>query len=605
MPKSSKPKKKQGKKADIQVGNNVTGNVVSGNSNTISYNNIIQPAPLPETHDALGSVPPASADTYVYRGRIEEEIRAALRKGGANAIVGLHAPGGTGKTELAKQVAAEVHNGEFDFEDVLWVDVNDKMPSEVLNETLRACGLQIQPNATDVDKKTELHHFLLSRKLLVVLDDVRENAAKGLRDILPPAPCAALVTSRIQQMAGVRDFPLDRMDPAQARELFINILGEAAVHAEEETAAKLAERCKYNPLALEIAARRIRQNQKIANPILKYFEKVEKRFEELKMHGDERWNLTAVFDLSYNDLTEADQRYFRSMAVFAPSGFAPQAAAHVWGLEEAAAGEIIYRFINLSLVIPVEGDYERYRLHDLLDEYASLKLLAAREEEKTVLSLSDWLYDLFENNYTLKVESIPIIKPEFDNLEKTLLWAAANEKGELTAKLATQPRNWLMNYFREYDKWQVWLVDSLDIGFEDAGLKANVRKAIGDVQQFRDERDAALESYNEALKLFKEIGDRLGEANVLQSHGKLLIFSQKPKEGLEMLQAALNIYEEIGSIPSQANIYFFLGQLLASNGQKEKAIELLEQAVKLGNKIDPNHPVSIYMQQFLDQVKNS
>ena len=134
--------------------------------------------------------------------------------------------------------------------------------------------------------------------------------------------------------------------------------------------------------------------------------------------------------------------------------------------------------------------------------------------------------------------------------------------------------------------------------------EANVRKAIGDVQQFRDDRNAALESYNEALKLFKEIGAKLGEANVLQSHGKLLMFSQKPQEGLQLLQEALNIYTDIESIPSQANIYFFLGQLLASNGQKEKAIEMIDQAIELGNRIDPNHPVSLHMKQFLEQVKN-
>ncbi len=101
-----------------------------------------------------------------------------------------------------------------------------------------------------------------------------------------------------------------------------------------------------------------------------------------------------------------------------------------------------------------------------------------------------------------------------------------------------------------------------------------MRKAIGDVQQFRDDRDAALESYTEALRLFKEIGAKLGEANVLQSHGKLLFSTGKPQEGLQMLQDALRIYEEISSIPSQANIYFFLGQVLTSNGQKEKAVEL-------------------------------
>lgn len=136
-------------------------------------------------------------------------------------------------------------------------------------------------------------------------------------------------------------------------------------------------------------------------------------------------------------------------------------------------------------------------------------------------------------------------------------------------------------------------------------MRAQILFRAGRRHYYRAEWFPALESYNEALKLFKEIGDRLGEANVLQSHGKLLIFNQKPQEGLQMLQDALNIYTEIGSIPSQANIYFFLGQLLASNGQKEKALELLKQAVELGNKIDPNHPVSLHMKQILEQVKNS
>ena len=42
---------------------------------------------------------------------------------------------------------------------------------------------------------------------------------------------------------------------------------------------------------------------------------------------------------------------------------------------------------------------------------------------------------------------------------------------------------------------------------------------MGDVQNFRDERDKALGSYEQALGLFREVGDRLGEANVLQAMG--------------------------------------------------------------------------------------
>jgi hypothetical protein len=80
-----------------------------------------------------------------------------------------------------------VKDGRFDFENVLWVDVNEKTPQEVLSEALRKCGIQVQINATEADKKAELHHFLSNHKMLVIFDDVRKNAAHGLKEILPPA----------------------------------------------------------------------------------------------------------------------------------------------------------------------------------------------------------------------------------------------------------------------------------------------------------------------------------------------------------------------------------------------------------------------------------
>ena len=48
----------------------------------------------------------------------------------------------------------------------------------------------------------------------------------------------------------------------------------------------------------------------------------------------------------------------------------------------------------------------------------------------------------------------------------------------------------------------------------DNQLLANVLKAMGDVQQFRDERDTALQNYAQALELFRAVGSKLGEANV-------------------------------------------------------------------------------------------
>ena len=548
-----------------------------------------EPTKQPEIHPALGLIPPFSADTYVHRGRIEDDIRAALRKGGASAIVGLHAPGGTGKTELATRIAQEVKDGKFGFDSILWVDVNEKTPQEVLSEALRKCGVQLQPNATEADKKAELHHFLLNNKLLVIFDDVRTNAAHGLKELLPPAPCAALITSRIQQLAGVKEFALDHMEPDQARELFVNSLGEKAVKAEEDMVFKLAERCKHNPLALEIASRRIRQNQSFTNPIAGYYEKAEKRFEELKMHGDERWNMTGVFDLSYNDLNKTDQRYFRGLAVFAPTGFSPNAAAHLWSMNNEQVGEVLSSFINLSLVIPVKGDFERYRLHDLLDEYATLKLRDSGEEEAATSDLAEWLINLFSEHYTDDFSNAPEVGLEFTNLTKIAEWAIINQKGDLLASLATKPRNWLYNYFRELNDWLNWLQASLKIGVEDNRLKANVLQAIGDVQQFRKETDAAIESYNEALKLFRQVGDKLGEANIHMSLGDASLAAENWNDAIKYYEQALPIYQTIQAQLGQANTLIDLGKAYFEIGEQVKGIGLVKNASDLFAKIGSNY----------------
>ncbi|MBA4380088.1 MAG: hypothetical protein C0393_05305 [Anaerolinea sp.] len=90
--------------------------------------------PPPRPRDSIGYIPPAKAVTYIHRGVIEDEVRAFLRSGDrAGAIVGLHAPGGLGKTELAKHVAEEMKD---QFDGRLWVDVGEKTPPQVIADSL-------------------------------------------------------------------------------------------------------------------------------------------------------------------------------------------------------------------------------------------------------------------------------------------------------------------------------------------------------------------------------------------------------------------------------------------------------------------------------------
>jgi tetratricopeptide (TPR) repeat protein len=133
--------------------------------------------------------------------------------------------------------------------------------------------------------------------------------------------------------------------------------------------------------------------------------------------------------------------------------------------------------------------------------------------------------------------------------------------------------------------------------------EANVLQAIGDVQKFRDDRDAALESYAAALGLYRQVGARLGEANVLQAQGFLQLDAGRDEAGLQALNSALGFYRQIGERVGQANIYWGLGLRLAQNGALTEAEPLLAEAVRLGNQIAPGNPVIAGWEQVLAQVR--
>ncbi len=569
-------------------GNRNQYNIGDGNTNIQADTVYVQPPTPkePETHDTIGFIPPAGVVRYIPRGDIEHDVRDFLKNGGVGAIVGLHAPGGLGKTELAKHAAEELKS---EFEQVLWVDVGEHDAPQVVRDMLIACAVQTRPGAGYEEQRNELRAYLRQHRYLVVLDDVRKNALEKLDDLLPPKPCTTLLTSRVRQIGGVnKTFGLDPMTPAQARELLVAVLGEDVVKAEEQAAADLAERCAFNPLAVEIAARRIRQMQGVKKPIARYFEKAQAHFALLKMPGDQRWNMNYIFDLSYNDLSPGDQERFRALAAFHPTGFAPQAAAFLWESDETETQNTLSRFINLSLVkwVPAETEkIERYRLHDLLDEYSQGKL--PRAEEKTARDkLALWIVALFSTYFTADRTTAPQVFIERANLLRSCEWARGQKNGELLARLVTQSRNWFyVNFSEDWHFWIAWLEASLQLGFDDSSeagkqLRANVLQAIGDVQQFRKEMDAALKSYEQALQLFRQVGDKLGEANVLQAIGDVQQFRKEMDAALKSYEQALQLFRQVGAKLGEANVYLSLGDVKKNDHEYESAMVDFQNALE-------------------------
>ena len=107
--------------------------------------------------------------------------------------------------------------------------------------------------------------------------------------------------------------------------------------------------------------------------------------------------------------------------------------------------------------------------------------------------------------------------------------------------------------------------------------EANVRKAIGDVQQFRDDRDAALRSYDEALRLYRALGDRLGEANVLAALSRLRL-DDDPAASQQLLEQALALRRAIRSVYDEGVDLGNYGIALLQRGRGAEALPYLQRA---------------------------
>ncbi len=111
--------------------------------------------------------------------------------------------------------------------------------------------------------------------------------------------------------------------------------------------------------------------------------------------------------------------------------------------------------------------------------------------------------------------------------------------------------------------------------------EANVLRAQGDVLAFLDQRAEALAKYEEALGLYRAVGDRLGEANVLKAQGDVLRSQGQYDAAHDRYQTALMLYRATGARQGQANVYLGLGRLALAQGQPEAARSWTEQAIAL------------------------
>lgn len=321
------------------------------------------------------------------------------------SIVGM---AGVGKTRLAVHFAYQlVLSGRYEHLQ-LYVDLRGHAdeppadPSGVLAGFLRLLGVPADqvPHTRD-DRAALYRDRLQGRNVMVVLDNA-DNEYQ-VEPLLPSAPTnLVLITSRRSlAVDGAYQVSLEPFSPAEATELLSRIVGGDRVASAPEQARRLVELCGRLPLAVALAARRLRSRgkwtvQDLADRLAEASDRI-----DVLTAGTRR--LRTVFDLSYQALDAEARSVFRLLGAHPGEDFTAESVAAMTDRPMVDTRRLMEHLVDEHLVTMVSRD--RYRLHDLLREYARA-VLADDEPETSRESAVTRVLDHYLRTTTLATHAL-------------------------------------------------------------------------------------------------------------------------------------------------------------------------------------------------------
>jgi tetratricopeptide (TPR) repeat protein len=103
--------------------------------------------------------------------------------------------------------------------------------------------------------------------------------------------------------------------------------------------------------------------------------------------------------------------------------------------------------------------------------------------------------------------------------------------------------------------------------------------SLGDVQRRAAQYKQASHTLGHALALYREMGDRRGQAGAMNQIGTLLSTTRRIPEAIQKHTDALHMAREIHSDLLEADALTGIGRCLISTGDNSKASEYLHRAL--------------------------
>jgi predicted ATPase/DNA-binding CsgD family transcriptional regulator len=503
----------------------------------------------------LGNLPVALT-SFVGRRQEIADARAMLAAARLLTLIGA---GGVGKTRLALEVAAEARKA---FADGVWLV--DLAPvgeaSLVPRAVVTALGI---PDQSSKPAEEQLTEYLSERQALIVLDNCEHLAGV----------CAELVERLLRSCARLRVLatsrrtlgvygeyvytvpPLSAPDPDQAAAVkavagyeSVRLLVERAAtvqpgfeltESNRDMVAKLCARLEGIPLAIELAAARLR-----VLAIQELVDRLEDRFAVLtggsRTAVPRQRTLRALIGWSHELCSPAERLLWARLSVFA-GGFDLEAAEGVCAdehLPREAVLDLIEQLVAQSVVLVVTTDGTvRYRMLETIRQYGRQQL---GEVDRLRSRHRDFYLDLAENiaarwNGPGQAAGLARLRADKDNLRAALEFCISDPDSTPAAlALVSALRfHWCADGF--LSEGRRWLDMVLARPVSDRPARATALWVAAWATLLQGDYQTAGERLDECA----ELGDAAARSQVTSLRGTWANFQGRLPEAIEAFEQAI------------------------------------------------------------------